>query len=204
MASRARAAVGFSVHTGWAAAVAVGGSAAEPQVLGRARLELVRPDDGFPRFVFHSVEGRPLAEARKVVERAEQATRRHALEELERFAGEVAQQGAKVVAAGLTLATGKLPAELEAVLRSHPFIHTAEGELFRAAIAHACEAMKVPVERVPRKTLFAQAGQALGKTEAAVKKVVDGMKASLGPPWGADQKEAMALGWIALARGARV
>ena len=203
MASRARAAIGFSVHTGWAAAVAVGGSAPVPEVLGRARLELMREEDGVPVFVYHSVEKAGLAEAARMVKRAEEAVRRHAVEALQAFAADVAPGG--LVAAGLSAPAGKVPEELEAVLRSHALIHSAEGELFRGAVAWACEAMKVPVEWVPRKSLFARAAEAAGTTEVAVKQVVDGMREALGPPWGADQKEAMVLAWIALAgRGAGV
>lgn len=193
MTSRARSAIGFSVHTGWAAAVAVGGPPSAPTVLARTRLELLKPEDGVVRFVYHSVEEKPLAQARKVVQRAQEATRRNALAELKRFAGELE---AKVVAAGFALPAGKVPEELEAILKAHPFIHSAEGALFRGALEGACESLGIRVERVPRKAIFADAG---------MKQVVDGMKKALGPPWGADQKEAMALGWMALAgRGARV
>jgi hypothetical protein len=101
-----------------------------------------------------------------------------------------------VVAAGFALPAGKVPEALEAILKAHTLIHSAEGALFRGALEGACESLGIRVERVPRKAVFADAGM----TEA-----VDGMKKSLGPPWGADQKEAMALGWMALVgRGARV
>ncbi|HYV49934.1 MAG TPA: hypothetical protein VFA20_33995 [Myxococcaceae bacterium] len=189
MASRARTAIGFSVHTGWAAAVAVsvGGSAEKPEVLARARLELLREEDGVVRFVFHSVEDKPLAEAREVVERARKATRRNALAEVKRFAEGL---GAPVVAAGLAHPAGKIPVDLEMIVKSHALIHSAEGALFRDAVAQACEALGLRVERVPRKALF---------TQASMKKAIDGMGKALGPPWGADQKEAAALAWLALA-----
>jgi hypothetical protein len=187
MASRARTAIGFSVHTGWAAAVAVGGSAGKPEVLARVRLELLREEDGVVRFVFHSVEDKPLAQAREVVERARKATRKNALAEVKKLLGSLEGE---VVAAGLVQPAGKVPEELEAILRSHTLIHSGEGALFRDAVAHACESLGVRVQRVPKKELFAR---------ASMKKVIDGMGKELGPPWGADQKEAMALGWLALA-----
>ncbi|HEY8206833.1 MAG TPA: hypothetical protein VIG99_05080 [Myxococcaceae bacterium] len=193
MASRARSAIGFSVHTGWAVAVVVGGTPSEPSVLARTRLELLKPEDGVVRFVFHSVEEKPLGEARKVVQRAREATRRNAEAEVKRLVGGLE---APVVAAGLVLPAGKVPEELETILKAHTLIHSAEGALFREALKGACESLGIRVERVPRKAVFADAG---------MKKTVDGMKKALGPPWGADQKQAMALGWMALSgRGARI
>lgn len=197
-AAMSPAAVGFSVHTGWAAAVAVGGTAAEPVVLERARLEM-EPAGGIPRFVFHWVENKPLAEASRQVEKAASSVRALAREALERFAAAVEAKGSRVQAAGLSTAAGKPLPALEAILRSHSLIHAAEGELYRGAMAAGCEALGLSLARVPRKTLSARAAEALGRTEAAVKKVVDGMGKVIGPPWSADQKEAMTLAWIALA-----
>src|SRR5436853_7799050 len=63
-----RCTVGFSVHTGWAVAVAIVGSASAPDVVVRRRIELI--GDPETAAVYHAAEKVPLVEATRLVERA--------------------------------------------------------------------------------------------------------------------------------------
>jgi hypothetical protein len=83
---------------------------------------------------------------------------------------------------GLTRAVviGKHPAlpALDAIVRSHAMIHTAEGELWRALFATACEAFGLEVTRI-----------AAAPKLAAARWLADG-RARLGAPWTAEIKAA--------------
>ena len=126
-----RAALGFSIHTGWAAVVAHSDAA---KVLARLRIELADRD---ARFVYHAA-----AEAAGAVRRigeAEQTARRRAEEALRDLVREHA-----ITTAALPRTKGPLPA-LEAILGSHPLLHKAEGELYRGAVEEACRALGLAV-----------------------------------------------------------
>jgi hypothetical protein len=89
---------------------------------------------------------------------------------------------------------------LEQILSSHALIHTAEGELFRNAVASACEDQGLPVSRVKERELLADAGKQLGMSAEEVQRQVADMGRPLGAPWGQDQKYAALIAWMALAK----
>ena len=55
---------------------------------------------------------------------------------------------------GIVLASGRALPSLEATLRSHAMVHTAEGELYRAAIARAAKNLNWRCVRVPERDLY--------------------------------------------------
>src|ERR1700682_3162216 len=61
------AALGFRAHSGWAAAVVLGGPAASPKVIDRRRIELVKP--GTPGGVqpYHAARELPFAQAEQLI-----------------------------------------------------------------------------------------------------------------------------------------
>src|SRR5689334_13281432 len=125
---RERAALGFSVHTGWAAAVLLAGPVDEPQVLARARVAMA-PEEGFDetRFVYHRSRELPLLEAARAVRATTKIAHQHARVAVARL---IAAAGAhRIVGSAIGLASRALPA-LEEILRSHALVHAAEGELF--------------------------------------------------------------------------
>ena len=56
---------GFAIHTGWAAAVLVGGDAREPVVVDRRRVTLC--PEALPRQVYHAAQDMPPAKAALLV-----------------------------------------------------------------------------------------------------------------------------------------
>ncbi len=105
---------------------------------------------------------------------------------------------AAVKAAGIPSGSRLIPEDLAAVLRSHPLIHTAEGALFRQALASACEDRRVTVISVREREVWLSAADAWELKESELRKQVDGLRKSMGPPWGSDQKTAMAMALLAL------
>jgi hypothetical protein len=121
-------ALGFSIHTGWAAAVVVKGP--PPELLDRRKIELADPVHA-ARFVFH-LASENLERADEIVQSAAAIARARA---------ERALRGLpKGTLLALPATKRKLP-ELAAVLRSHALIHAAEGELYRNAIAEAARSL---------------------------------------------------------------
>jgi hypothetical protein len=182
----AAAAVGFSVHTGWAAAVVVAGTPRAPVLLARERVDLV---DG-ERFVYHAAAELDLAHAEKLVAGTAATARRLAAEAIRRLRGDHGLRACAVVA-GATPA----PEALADVLRAHPFIHAAEGRLYRDALLAGGKHARLATTFLAAKGLDEAAAGALG----ADAKLVDRMGKTFGPPWSKDQRMAALAAWIVLA-----
>ncbi|HYL06265.1 MAG TPA: hypothetical protein VE075_09510, partial [Thermoanaerobaculia bacterium] len=169
------AAFGLRVHSGWAALVAVAGPLAAPAVLVRRRIELADrtvPGGAQP---FHAARLLPLEEARRLVGRSLDGATRLAGGALAAAGGELRRQGAGAIACGLILSSARPLPELSAVLASHALVHTAEGELFRDALAAAAAGQGLPVLRVKEREL-------LDRCAARLAIALDGGSARGAPP----------------------
>jgi hypothetical protein len=192
------AALGFKLHTGWAMLVALTGSPATFEVLLRRRIELLPPGDVIPRFMYHRAAEIPLMQATKLIQQAAAAASDAARIAVGEALDHLRSLGVTVKAAGIASASKPVPADLSAVLRSHPIIHTAEAALFQRALATACEDSGLAV--TPReREVWGHAAKASGLKEALVRKRVEDLRKSVGAPWGSDQKLATAYALLALA-----
>src|SRR5450759_1793463 len=196
-----RAAVGLRAHSGWAAAVTLGGEAKAPVLLDRRRLALA--DDATPRPVqpYHASEGLPLAKAERIVGHAVEEARRFGERDLRALAGDLLSLGHEVDCGAVLLGSGRALPALQRVLASHARIHAAEGEMFREALRHAGKRAGIPVLEVKEKELFLKAIEVLGISETKLKHRLGALGHAAGPPWAADQKRAALAAWIALASG---
>jgi hypothetical protein len=188
------AAIGFSVHTGWAAAVLVAGPLLAPRIVDRRRIELADSDDTVRAEVYHRAAGLSGPAAAKFVRESQDAATRKARGAVERLWG-----SQPVIAAGILMSAGKLPSDLAAILRSHPFIHTAEGVFYREALATGAEACGLDVVRIPRRELTDRFAEILGTDEAGAVECMKTMGRAMGPPWARDQKDAVMAALVALA-----
>jgi hypothetical protein len=199
MGSITHAAVGFRAHTGWAAAVTVVGPVSSPKVVGRRRVVLTEPGNEQSAAVYHAVRDLPLAAAEKLVQQVTQAARRTASAALRAMITELRAGGYEATASGVVLGTGRLPSTLEAILRSHPLVHTAEGELFRQALIGASEACDLRVTGVVGRELYELGSKELGMRVDALRECVTRAGRGVGKPWGQDEKESMLVAWLAMA-----
>src|SRR5262249_5205674 len=198
-----RAAFGFSVHTGWAALVAVQGpvSLDSPEILDRRRVEVVeggKPEA--PAFVYHAAAKLPLKSAGPLVQRAVVLAKSRASDALESAMRELSQAGHTVVASGIVAA--KRPLELpslEKILAAHTLIHSAEGDLYRQAIIAASEGLKLSVTAVPAGDLYGRAPKTLGHPVESIRRRLAEMGRRVGAPWTVDQKEGFLAALLALA-----
>ena len=189
------AAIGFRAHTGWAAAILLGGPAKAPVVLERRRIDL---RGSVPFEVYHVARGLAMAKAEALLERALAVAVDLASAAIVEMMNEARAAGQRIVAGGVVLGGGWRAATLEQVFASHPACHAAEGELYRDALARACRRKRLSVTGVRERELSAASAKALGASEAVLRQRVGELGRELGPPWTADQKNAALVAWLAL------
>ena len=187
------AAVGFRVHSGWAAAVVVGESAGALMVLDRRRIEIADPKIPGSKQPYHAAEGLPIREAAALLDRCRRSTGALAQRALEEIC-----RALPVARCGMLASSARPLPELPAILASHALIHTAEGEFFRAAIAEAAQARKLAPRRVKEKEIFQVCARELDLSAAEVRERLAAWGRTLGPPWTQDEKYAALAAWLAL------
>jgi hypothetical protein len=197
--ARPLAAVGFRAHSGWAAAVAVSGNPAAPQVLDRRRIVLADPKIPGSKQPFHAAEGLPYNAAQRLIQRCTHSTDSLAEQCVRALVEEVEREGYRVVGCGLLLASGRVLPDLAAILASHALIHTAEGEMFREALVRASARCGLEVSRVRERELFEKCAAAFRTTADSLNRRLAELGRPLGPPWTQDQKLAALVGLLALA-----
>jgi len=138
-----------------------------PQVRLLARTQIDLVGDGLPAQAYHAAAGRPVAEAEALVQQwADEALTSVAacFEEL--------MADNRVVAVGIAATVRPVPA-LDVVLRSHPLLHLAEGQLAREVLAEAAARAGLPVHYLDPKG---------SHDPAAVERTV-ALGRIAGPPW---------------------
>ena len=196
---RQRAALGFSVHTGWAILVAVAGPAASAAVIDRRRIEMMPHRDAKrPRFVYHAAQRLPRAAAERLVRESTEMSWKNARAAIGAAVEELRATGYDVVASGIIVGNKRLDAALDTILESHALIHTAEGQLFRDAIGRASEALALPVTEVGAKALEPRAAKALRLSDAGLAAHVAQIGSAAGRPWSKDHRQACLAAELAL------
>ncbi|MFL6205414.1 MAG: hypothetical protein ACJ739_08680 [Acidimicrobiales bacterium] len=185
---------GFAIHTGWAAAVLVGGDGHGPVVVDRRRVTLC--PDALPRQVYHAAQDLPPAKAALLVREVHDAVDALTPLVIDELA-HVASSHGELVAVGVTGFPRDVPV-LEKVLASHALLHLAEGELYRGAICDAAADRGLTVVPVHPKDGIAEAAHALGVAPDAFAQRLTALRGDLGPPWQADHRVATAAGLAAL------
>lgn len=194
-----RVAIGFRVHSGWAAMVAVSLDEGVPVVLHRRKLLLVRTFSYTFRQPYHTAEKMPLSDAAEFVREVEKESRELALSGLRALEKELESVTYKVRGCALLLASGRKLPEFEKILASHALIHTADGELFRESIRQACARAKLPLAAITERELLMAAATRLKKKPEFLNRQVAALGKSLGPPWTQDEKLATLAAWLTLA-----
>jgi hypothetical protein len=193
-----RAAVGFSPHSGWAAAVVLAGPVAKPLLLDRRRFLLAEPDDHVGKQPFHAAEEMALPQATRLVDRCMTDSRRRAAAELERLVTDLRGQGYALGGGGLC---GKEPrplGSLAAILASHALIHAAEGEMFREVLRAAAQARRIAWADVIEREAEPGCAKAVGLPAERVRAHLADLGRAAGPPWTKDQKIAALIAWARL------
>ena len=193
-----RAAIGFRVHSGWAAMVAVSLEKSTPLVFARKRVHLVNTFTYTFRQPYHTAEKMPLAEARKFIGQVEKEAKQLALRAIHEMQSELEQLEIKLTHGSLLLASGRPLPGLEKILASHALIHTADGELFREALLHASARCGLRDFRIKEKELLDRAGQVFRAKPKELMRCVSELGKPFGSPWSQDEKFATLAAWFAL------
>ena len=193
-----QATLGFRVHSGWTALVAVSLEKGAPVVLARERVHLVEIFTYEFRQPYHTAGKMLLGQARDFIERVRDEARRLAHRAIHGLQSDLQKQGIALKKCGLVLASGRPLPELEKILASHALIHTADGELFREAIVHAGARLGLRTEGIKERELLDQAGQVLRVQPAALMRRITELGRPLGSPWSQDEKFATLAAWLAL------
>lgn len=180
------ATLGLRAHSGWAALVLLGGSRAAPRLLDRRRIELADHTPSQP--YHHAAKETDLAVATQIIESVRTTANARAREAVAQTVEAARRSGYHLQRAAVLVKNGRPLPPLDAILRSHPLLHTAEGELFRGVLIHGCEACRLEVVRWSERDAFEESSRALGTTVAAVNKQLVALGRSCGPPWTADHK----------------
>jgi hypothetical protein len=187
-----RTSIGFKAHIGWASAVVIEDLDREIGILAKERIPM--RDTFEAAAVYHVGHERKLS-----LEAAQELIDEALRESIARAKPAIAALAKRVPVERAAILSGSarpLP-PLESILRSHPLVHTAEGELYRQAVTCACEALGIPVVRVPAKGLDASAAT-LGTGPGDLRARLAAAGKASGKPWAAEQRECALAAWVAL------
>ena len=193
-----RAAMGFRVHSGWAAMVAVCVEKGPPRVLARERVQLVETFTYRFRQPYHTAEKLPLGEAREFVAGVEKESQKLAYRAIHATQLEVQKKGIELARCALLLASGKTLPSFESILASHALIHTADGELFREALSYASKRCGIETVGIKERELLRCAKQTLRFQPAGLLRRVTELGRPFGSPWSQDEKFAALAAWLSL------
>jgi hypothetical protein len=192
-----QAAVGFRVHSGWSAVVAVCLEKGARVVLRRQRVQLVEAFTYRFRQPYHTAKKMALAEAREFIAGVREKGRELACRAIHELQVELAERGYQLNRGALLLASGRPLPELEKILASHALIHTADGELFRECLLHASARCGLAAVSIRERELLEQAAKAFHMSRPSLLRRVTELGRPFGAPWTQDEKFAALAAWLA-------
>jgi hypothetical protein len=193
-----QAALGFRVHSGWTALVAVSLEDGSPRVLLRQRPQLVKKFTYEFRQPYHSAEKISPAEGRSFISFMRAEARSLAFEAIRSAQTSLREEDCEVARCALLLASGRPLPALPRILASHALIHTADGELFREALLHASKRCGVETFTTKESGLVEMASRAVGLPSEVLARRVADLGGELGPPWAQDEKYSALVAWVSL------
>lgn len=166
--------IGVMTRTGSAVAVALGGTAVAPRFRARQEIELIPP--GLTAQPYHAAADLDLAAAGQLIAEVESAAEQGAAAGLIALAAALPASPVRGVA--VVVKAVSVPGHLAGILRSHAWMHAAEGVLYREAVLAAATECGWTARAVDQSALPA-AGQAINALGRAA-----------GPPWRRWEKDA--------------
>jgi hypothetical protein len=185
MAKPERAAAGFTVKSGWACAVLVGGTTSSPRLLDSRRVEISDPDIPDAKQPYHAGFG----------------TARDTGDELQRLVASVKGYGRKSVSALIreyqrsanVKSAGVVAGSLidpQTIGNDHIRIHALEGQLFREVLVGAAEKNGVGCSVWRERDLYGVAEKQLKTAETVLRKKLTALGEGATGGWRAEHKAA--------------
>jgi hypothetical protein len=125
--------LGVSTRTGSAVIVALVGTGHQPDFAGRWDVQLLPPQ--VERAAYHAAADLTLTAADDLIKQTEQAAEAGGVAALHAAAGSL--MSGQVVAVAVVVKSVSVPASTAKVLKSHAWMHAAEGVLYREAMLSA-------------------------------------------------------------------
>jgi hypothetical protein len=193
MAKPERAAAGFTVKSGWACAVLVGGTTSSPRLLDSRRVEISDPDIPDAKQPYHAGFG----------------TARDTGDELHRLVASVKGYGRKSVSALIreyqrsanVKSAGVVAGSLidpQTIGNDHIRIHALEGQLFREVVVGAAEKNGVDCSVWRERDLYSVAEKQLKTAETMLRKKLTAFGEGATGGWRAEHKAAALAAWLVL------
>ncbi|HEY2819577.1 MAG TPA: hypothetical protein VGJ06_00940 [Candidatus Acidoferrum sp.] len=182
--------MGIRVHSGWGALVAISYENGAIEVLARRRLSITGTTGDGTAQPYHAARNLPLAEAETFIANAFADAQAAASSGLRETIDALRNQKYRVKGCAILMAAGRTLPPLDRILSAHPLLHTAEGQFFREAFAKACESNKIPVTKIKERELEDSLKETLPRAAVKIKKKVQLLGRTFGPPWTTDQKNA--------------
>lgn len=193
MGATARAAVGFTVKSGWAAVVLLEGSAAAPRVAACRRVEISDPAIPDAKQPYHAGFGTARDagdELKRLVASVKSYGRISIGRALKDFQDAHPLRGAGVVVGSLI--------DPKTIGNDHIRIHAMEGQLFREVVIEAAEKQGLKCAVCRERDLYADAAKTLKKTDAAIRQTLAEIGRGVDGGWRAEQKAAALSAWMLL------
>jgi len=111
---------------------------------------------------------------------------------------DLGRAGVTLGVAVVPIARIKPPDKLEDILKSHSWMHAAEGDFYRGAVATACTALGLEVRRAVERDLAGDVCRRHAFPPQLLETRMKALGAALGPPWSEDQKLAVLAAWSQL------
>jgi hypothetical protein len=195
--------MGIRMHSGWGVLIVVS-FPHSVEVLDRRRVIASNPAAPGAKQPYHhartQLEEVNLEEAERYLENCSATCEQLAMAAVEEAVVGVRGRGYRIVGSAILEGAGRGLPSLSEILASHLLIHSAEGEFFSRTATKACERMNIPVTAIRRHDLEERVKTTLGGAAAQVKRTVQTLGKSIGPPWTADHKDAALAAVTLLAR----
>lgn len=168
-------ALGVATRTASAVLVALQGFKTAPSFL--ARQEIVLAHVGVPAQPYHVASGLELHAAEEIISHTERAAEDEAVAGLQAVI-ESLPSASTILGVVVIVKPVSLPESLADVLRSHAWLHAAEGKLYRESVISAARRCGWTVQTVDASTL------------ATADAIVRSLGLVAGPPWRRIEKDA--------------
>ena len=193
------AAVGFTVKSGWAAAVVVERAGGSIRVLESRRVDLCDPAVADSKQPYHDgfatmrKAGPRLTKLLEAVHRAGEAS-------VSSFLNDVRHRFDGVNGVGVVVGSLIDPATIG---NEHIRIHAMEGQLFREVVTGAAKKRGFSCTVFRERDLMADATGTLKQSDAALRRALSECDRATEGPWRVEQKRAALAAWLVIARGAK-
>lgn len=195
MARLERAAAGFTVKSGWACAVLVGGTPASPRLIDSRRVEISDPGIPDAKQPYHAGFG----------------TARGSGDELKRLVSSVKTYGRKSVSSlirdyqkkAVVRAAGVVVGSLidpKTIGNDHIRIHAMEGKLFREVLVDGAERNGVRCSVWRERDLYGLSEKQLKIADTVLRRRLTALGEDVEGGWRAEQKAAALAAWMVLKR----